>query len=93
MIDLRKFIYRNAKWACSVEPLDDRLEYAWDDYGLGVDKGKKSFLRQELARTLSEYSGSRGMNGKRLLTSTPVGLNGSIINANGSTNHGALKKP
>ncbi|HTB81289.1 MAG TPA: hypothetical protein VK717_10430 [Opitutaceae bacterium] len=53
----RKFTFRNLEWACSIEFFPDRVEYSWDFWGLGVDKGKRAALRQELTPTLTETTG------------------------------------
>jgi hypothetical protein len=55
----RKFCFRNKEWHCAVELQADGLCYSWDYRGFGVDKGKKAFVRSELAQKIGEYSGAR----------------------------------
>jgi hypothetical protein len=66
MTKSRKFKYRNRSWSCEAEFFEDRLEYSWDSYGLGVEKGKKVFLVNELSGSLDEGTGSYGSNMSRL---------------------------
>jgi hypothetical protein len=62
----RRFVFRNVDWTCSLEFFPDYLEYSWDNYGLGVEKGKKTFLRQELSFHLRQGTGRYAYTGLRL---------------------------
>src|SRR5579863_5308322 len=42
---------------CKVTFYDDRIEYTWDFFGLGVERGRRSFLRNELSPNVGEAVG------------------------------------
>ena len=50
----RHFKFRSFKWRCDVWFHPDRVESTWDKWGLGVQKGSKTVLRDRLRPTLSE---------------------------------------
>lgn len=52
----RKFSYFNARWKCEAEFFADRLEYAWDKWGLGVQKGRSVIQHSELSPHLTDSS-------------------------------------
>jgi hypothetical protein len=54
MSESRKFSFRNLKWRCSLEFASDRIDYSWDEWGLGVEKGKKIIMRDQLSPHLAE---------------------------------------
>lgn len=56
MESTRKFSSQNLKWKCEAVFFDDRLEWSWDEWGLGVSKGKSVVLRDELSPHLTESS-------------------------------------
>jgi hypothetical protein len=51
---------------CRVAFYDDRLEYTWDTFGLGVEHGKRTFGRHELSPNVAEAVGlyNRSIKGK-----------------------------
>jgi len=56
MSSTRKFSYFNIRWKCEVEFFADRLEYAWDKWGLGIEKGKSVVQHGELSPHLTDSS-------------------------------------
>ena len=58
MSNTRKFTYRNLDWVWSVEFFPDRIEYGWDKFGKGFEKGNKIVLREELSPYLTDAVGS-----------------------------------
>ena len=60
MKPIREITYRNFKWKCRVEFFPDRIDYAWDKYGLGVEASKIAILREALSPHLSEGTSSGG---------------------------------
>ena len=56
MEPLKHFQFRSFKWHCEVWFYEDRIESAWDEWGLGVQKGKKTVLRGRLQPTITETS-------------------------------------
>ena len=58
MNDPREFKWRTDWWHCSLKFYPDRIEYAWDKLGYGIEKGKKVISSDSLSPHLSEGSGS-----------------------------------
>lgn len=56
MESLKHFRFRSFKWHCDVWFYEDRIESAWDEWGLGVQKGKKTVLKERLQPTITESS-------------------------------------
>ena len=51
---IREFRFRSFKWHCHVWFYPDRVESAWDEWGLGVQKGRRSVLKEKLQPILTE---------------------------------------
>ena len=54
MSEPRHFRFKTFKWHCDVWFHEDRIESAWDEWNLGVAKGKKTILRDQIQERLSE---------------------------------------
>jgi hypothetical protein len=51
---IREFRFRSFKWHWHVRFYPDRVESSWDDWGLGIQKGKRSVLKEKLQPILTE---------------------------------------
>ena len=51
---LKHFRFRTFKWHCDVWFFPGHIESAWDEWGLGVQKGKKTIVKEQLQAALSE---------------------------------------
>jgi hypothetical protein len=54
MSEPRRFRFKTFKWHCDVWFHDNRIESAWDEWGLGVSKGGKTVLKEQIQPHLSE---------------------------------------
>jgi len=54
----RTFKFRKMELLCQLEFFDDRMDYIWDTFGWGIERGKRSTHRQELSPDLAESIGS-----------------------------------
>ena len=50
----KHFEFRSFKWHCSACFYADHVEHSWDEWGLGVRKGKRTVLKEQLQTTLGE---------------------------------------
>jgi hypothetical protein len=60
MSDSRRFDFRNQKWRCTLEFFPDRLEYRWDEWGLGLQHSSRVIVRDQLSPHLTESSSLAG---------------------------------
>ncbi len=56
MSNSKTFISQNQKWKCEGVFYSDRFEWSWDEWGLGVSKGKTVVQHEELSPHLTKSS-------------------------------------
>jgi hypothetical protein len=77
-IEVKRFRYRNMNWHCSVDFHHDRVEQTWDFLGLGIDRGKRPFMWQDLSSNLGSAVG-RGKDPTKQLRIAGAGFILSVV--------------